>query len=60
MRRGLCFARVVEGVCQAATKKMMKVLEADCCCKGGVAWGPTCSLCPLQGTGEQYNEPFDV
>jgi len=55
MRRGLCFAKVVEGVCQAATKRMMKVVEADCCCNGGVAWGPTCSLCPLEGTMRYTN-----
>eukprot|EP00795_Rhopilema_esculentum_P005941 gene5941-11289_t len=50
MRRGLCFAKVIEGVCQAATKKMMKVSEGECCCMGALAWGPSCTPCPLQGS----------
>ncbi|XP_048583421.1 fibrillin-1 isoform X2 [Nematostella vectensis] len=54
-RKGLCFATVTDGLCEAVTKQMMQVSKRDCCCTAGKAWGISCELCPAKDT-RAHNE----
>ena len=59
-RKGLCFAVIRNDVCQAVTKKMMKIQKKECCCTAGKAWGTRCERCPSSGTGISVLGLFDI
>ena len=53
---GLCFATVIDGVCQGSLKRMEKVTQPECCCTGGgKAWGPNCAACPVKGSAAELS-----
>ncbi|KAF3821503.1 hypothetical protein GH733_009545 [Mirounga leonina] len=54
-RQGLCFAEVLQTMCQMASSSRNLVTKSECCCDGGRGWGHQCELCPLPGT-TQYKK----
>ncbi|XP_032281206.1 fibrillin-2 isoform X2 [Phoca vitulina] len=51
-RQGLCFAEVLQTMCQMASSSRNLVTKSECCCDGGRGWGHQCELCPLPGTAQ--------
>ncbi|XP_074237990.1 fibrillin-2 isoform X4 [Saimiri boliviensis] len=51
-RQGLCFAEVLQTICQMASSSRNLVTKSECCCDGGRGWGHQCELCPLPGTAQ--------
>nr|XP_051699350.1 fibrillin-2 isoform X4 [Oryctolagus cuniculus] len=51
-RQGLCFAEVLQTMCQMASSSRNLVTKSECCCDGGRGWGHQCELCPLPATAQ--------